>query len=181
MGEVAGIAPERVWDIVFASGLELRYEAGEVDDRRFYEIFCEQTGTRPDYHKLVDAGCDIFQVNTSIVPLVTQLVAARYPMGILSNTNSAHWALCTSGRYGFLSRGFKVLALSYEIGCCKPEAKIYEVAARLAGVRPEQIFYVDDVPANVEGALRAGFDAIQYTTTPALAAALRERGVRCNY
>jgi glucose-1-phosphatase len=181
MGEVAGIAPDRVWQLVFASGLEMRYEAGELDDLQFYQAFCNEFGVRPDFDRLVEAASNIFQINLSIVPLLAQLAAARWPLGILSNTNSAHWALCSMGRYGFLLQGFSVHALSYQIGCCKPEAKIYQRAAELAGVAPQEIFYVDDVLANVDGACRAGFDAVQYTSTSDLATELRQRGVVLNY
>jgi len=181
MGEVSGISPEHVWKLVFASGLEMRYEAGELDDRQFYESFCREFGVRPDFDRLVEAASNIFQINLSILPLLTGLIEARWPLGILSNTNSAHWALCSMGRYGFLTQGFSVYALSYEIGCCKPEARIYHRAAELAGVAPHEIFYVDDVLANVDGACKAGFDAVQYTGTADLAADLRQRGVALNY
>jgi hypothetical protein len=40
---------------------------------------------------------------------------------------------------------------------------------------------MDDVPGHVAAANEAGFDAVQYTTTPALVAELRNRGVTFNY
>ena len=46
---------------------------------------------------------------------------------------------------------------------------------------PQEIFYCDDLPANVAAARRVGFDAVQYTETPELVAELRSRGVRFNY
>ncbi len=180
MAEVSSIAAEKVWEVVFASSLELDYEGGKVDDQGFYETYCRLTGSTPELANLLQAGSDIFDVNYSILPLVTQLVNARYPLGILSNTNRAHWALCQDGRYGIL-KPFLVHALSFEIKSCKPEPAIYEAAAKLAGAKPQEIFYVDDVPANVAGAVRAGFDAVQYTTTAQLAADLRKRGIACNY
>ena len=181
MGAVAGIAAEQVWDVVFASDLELRYEAGEFDDRGFYEIFCRETGSRPDFEALLLAGSEIFTPNTSIFPVVGALDAAGYRLGMLSNTCPAHWAYCHSGRYGLLNRGFDVYALSYELGACKPSPKIFEGAARLAGVPPEEIFFVDDIAGHVAGARAAGFDAVQYTTTPALVDELRKRGLEFNY
>ena len=51
----------------------------------------------------------------------------------------------------------------------------------LAGVAPQDIFFTDDIPGHVEGARRAGFDAVQYTTTPQLVNDLHDRGVRFNY
>ena len=120
MGEVAGVPADRVWDMVFASGLELRYESGEIDDRQFYETFCSQTGTRPDYDALLMAGSCIFTPNWSIFPVVGALAAAGYRLGILSNTCPGHWSYCSSGRYGLLNKGFEVYALSYELKACKP-------------------------------------------------------------
>lgn len=181
MAEVAGIPAERVWQVVFESDLAPRYESGEVDDRAFYEAFCRATDTRPDFDALLLAGSDIFTLNVSIVPVVAALRAAGYRLGILSNTSPAHWNYCTGGRYVILDREFDVHALSYEIGACKPDPKIYEAAAKLAGVPPEHIFFIDDVARNVAGAQAAGFDAVQYTATAALAAELRRRGLKFNY
>jgi HAD superfamily hydrolase (TIGR01509 family) len=181
MGAVAGVDADKVWDIVYASDLELRYEAGEVDDRQFYEIFCQQTGTRPDFDKLLLADSEIFTPNASMAPVVAALDAARYPLGILSNTCPGHWKYCSDGRYGLIKQAFHVFALSYELRACKPSPQIFQGAAKLVGMAPEEIFFVDDMAANVAGAKAAGFDAVQYTTTPALVADLRARGLEFNY
>jgi HAD superfamily hydrolase (TIGR01509 family) len=71
--------------------------------------------------------------------------------------------------------------LSFELKACKPSPKIYTGAANKAQVRPDEIFFVDDTPGHVEGARRAGFDAVPYTTTPRLVAELRARGLEFNY
>jgi glucose-1-phosphatase len=181
MGEVAGVPAERVWDVMYAGDLGRRYEAGEVDDREFFEIFCRQTDTRPDCEALLLAGSAIFTPNVSVYPVVNGLITAGHRLGILSNTCHAHWAYCYPRGYALLSRGFEVYALSYELKACKPSPKIYEGAARLAGVSPREIFFVDDVAGHVTGAREAGFDAVQYTTTPRLVADLRARGIDLNY
>ena len=76
MAEVAGVSEQLVWDTVFASDLELRYEAGELDDRAFYEAFCGSTASRPDFDALLLAGSAIFTPNTSIFPIVGALIGA---------------------------------------------------------------------------------------------------------
>jgi putative hydrolase of the HAD superfamily len=80
-----------------------------------------------------------------------------------------------------LEHGFQVFALSYELGACKPARKIFDGAAKLAGVAPSEIFFVDDVTENVTAAREAGFDAVLYTTTRQLASDLRARGLEFNY
>jgi FMN phosphatase YigB (HAD superfamily) len=58
---------------------------------------------------------------------------------------------------------------------------VFAGAAELAGVAPGEIFFVDDTAGHVAAARSAGFDAVQYTTTQALAADLRSRGLEFNY
>jgi putative hydrolase of the HAD superfamily len=181
MAAVAGISAEQVLQVVFDSGLNLRYERGEIDDRQFYEAFCEQTGTRPDPAELQRAGSDIFSLNVPIMPIVAALDSAGYRLGILSNTGPAHWSWCGRGRYGIIFHPFRIHALSFEIGAVKPDAKIYAAAAKLAGVPPAEIFFTDDIAGHVAGARSAGFDAVQYTGAAALAIELRNRGVEFNY
>lgn len=176
MGDAAGIDPARVMEIVFAGGLEADYEAGKISSREFYERFCRQTGTSPDYDTLARAGSDIFTPNAGIMPLIAELSQSGYRLGILSNTCEGHWEYCME-RYSILRECFAVYALSYRIGACKPDAAIFAKAAELAGCRPERIFYTDDLAGHVAGARAAGFDAVQYTSTPELAAELRKRGV----
>ncbi|MHC4179710.1 MAG: HAD family hydrolase [Planctomycetota bacterium] len=180
LGEVAGVDPARVEEVVFDAGLQQQYETGRISGSEFYEAFCRQTGTRPDYDALRRAGSEIFELKVSMLPVAAQLRQAGYRLGILSNTCESHWEFCTR-RYRILSELFTVHALSYRIGVAKPEVAIFHAAAELAGVRPEEIFYVDDHAPHVAGARAAGFDAVQYTSTPQLAADLRSRGIQFNY
>ncbi|MGD9721789.1 MAG: HAD family hydrolase [Pirellulales bacterium] len=181
MAEVAGVPEEVVWQLVFAGDLERQYETGEVDDHQFYEHFCRETGSRPDARALALAGSEIFTPNIALSPIVAALDSAGYRLGILSNTSPAHWHYCSGGRYVLIDRAFDVYALSYELGACKPDARIFAQAAELAGVAPQEIFFVDDIAGHVAGACAAGFDAVQYTTPEALAAELRRRGLEFNY
>ena len=54
-------------------------------------------------------------------------------------------------QYRIVSEAFAVHSLSFRIGAVKPEAGMFHAAAELAGVRPEEIFYVDDMPQHVAG------------------------------
>jgi putative hydrolase of the HAD superfamily len=71
--------------------------------------------------------------------------------------------------------------LSFEFGAMKPAASFFQAAAKTAGVSPTRIFFVDDRPEHVQGAVDCGFDAVRFTTADALAAELDRRGVRMNY
>jgi len=56
----------------------------------------------------------------------------------------------------------------------RPEA-FHACLLRLGGVEPERVLFIDDNADNVEGARRAGLDALLYTDLPALREALRAR------
>lgn len=175
MAEVAGVSADNVWDAVFAGDLEAEYERGAISTREFYEAFCKRTQTQPDYGALLLAASDIFELNEAIVPLVDELLVRGHRLGILSNTNEAHWKLITSGRFPVVNDSFEQYSLSYEMRVSKPEPAAYEIAAQLAGVAPHEILFTDDRLDNVEGAREVGFDAIQFAESHALREQLRDR------
>ena len=179
MGEAAGIDPRQV-QTVLAAGWQAYYETGRLDSRTAYEAFCRQTGTRPDYEALALAFNDIFTPIDSMLPVVAKLYHAGYRLGILSNTCEGHWNWCLR-RYNMLRELFSVYAVSFEIGAVKPDAVIFRKAAELAGCRPEEIFYADDMAGHVAGARSVGLDAVVYTSTAELVKELRKRNVEFNY
>ena len=127
---------------------------------------------RPEPDALAYAASDIFELNYSMSAVLGRLIAARQRLGMLSNTCDMHWQYISTGRYWFVPNEFEAIVLSYRVQLMKPDPQIFLHAAELAGVRPEEVFYVDDMPQHVAGARAAGFDAVQYTTTPAFVAEL---------
>ena len=179
MGEAAGIEPRQV-QAVLAAGLQADYETGRLDSRAAHEVFCRQTGTRPDYEAFSLACNDIFTPIDSMLPVVAQLYHAGHRLGILSNTCEGHWNHCLR-RYTMLRELFSVYALSFEIGAVKPDAAIFRKAAELAGCRPEEIFYTDDMPGHVAG--RGAWASMPscIRRRRRLVKELRKRGVEFNY
>jgi putative hydrolase of the HAD superfamily len=181
VAELAGIAPQRVADVLYESGLQLRYERGELSSREFYDAFCAATRVHPDEAAFHHAHSAMFALNVRVIPIVAHLWAAGYRLGILSNTCEPHWQYVADGRYRALREFFEIRVLSYEVRCSKPELAIYQQAAAAAGVEPQRIFFVDDRTDNVQGAQQAGWDAVNYEGPRLLTQALRRRGVTFNY
>ncbi len=181
MGRVAGIEVKRAWTILFEEGLEWAYERGELTQEQFYGRFCEAAGTKlADIEALDAAGNDIFELNAPIIGLVGKLAAARYRVGVCSNTSASHWAHCTN-RFGALTNVFGVHALSFRLKAMKPQPKFYEESAKLSGAAAEKIFLTDDRAENVEAAVKAGWDAVVFESVSQLNEELRRRGVVVNY
>ncbi len=181
MADAAGSTPEAIREAWETSKLYERYEAGEFTTREAYEQLCQALGVSCDLAALEQATADIFWVNASMLPLVSSLWSAGYPLGILSNTCATHWNLINSGRYGFVANYFQHAVLSFEVGALKPDPKTYAAAIDKSGAAAAEIFYMDDREENVVGAKNSGIDAVLYTDTPSLAGELRRRGVKFNY
>jgi glucose-1-phosphatase len=177
---VSGLDAKRVPEVLFDSGLQARYEHGQVTTRQFYEEFCQRSATTPAYDALLNAACDIFELHTPMVAVLGQLHQAGCRLGVLSNTCEAHWQHCLR-RFRFLGELFHVYALSYQIRAAKPEPAIFHAAAELAGVAPNEMFFTDDLAGHIAGARAVGVDAVQFTSAPQIVSELFQRGVRFNY
>ncbi|MFF4156676.1 HAD-IA family hydrolase [Streptomyces sp. NPDC001678] len=64
---------------------------------------------------------------------------------------------------------FDGLVLSFEVGVRKPDPAIFEAAAAMAGVAPEECLLVDDIATNCAGAEAAGWQAVHFTDADAAA------------
>lgn len=177
MAELAGRTQQEIWEIVFDSDLEVRYESGAIDCQEFYAEFCRRTSSSPEFAALKRAAAEIFEPNLAMIDIVERLQAAGHRLGVLSNTCAAHWEYCIDGRYPFLNRCFETYALSYELKSMKPEPLIYARAAAQANIDPQHIFFVDDRPENVAAARAAGFDAVEYNGVEAFKQELASRGL----
>ncbi len=181
IAELVDSDEQRIWDLLFKSGFELRYERGEISTDEFYETFCEAVGKRPAIDALARASSDIFRVNPAMHAIASQLHVMGYRLGLLSNTSEMHWNFFSDGRYDIIPRIFDVKVLSFQVGALKPDPTIYQAAADLSGVELAEIFFIDDIAGHVEGACAAGIDAVQYTSPSSLVTDLRKRGIRINF
>lgn len=170
-----------IQQVVLHSGLLWRYETGELSTERFFQQVCKDLNVPPQNSQfLAHANCDIFWPNYSLLPVLGALSTAGYRMGVLSNICDTHWEWCKD-HYAHVGKLFSLAALSYELGSIKPDPKIYQRAQALAGVPAEAIFFTDDLEENIVAARAQGWNAVHYTSTPALVAFLRSQGLQFNY
>lgn len=54
---------------------------------------------------------------------------------------------------------FSAYAISAEVGCCKPDPRIYHAASNALGLKPSECLFVDNAPDCVLGALELGYHA----------------------
>lgn len=101
---------------------------------------------------------DAFTPNPPMLELVAELPRPRY---LLSNTNEPHVAWFHE-QYPEILALFDQCVFSNEVGISKPDLAIYRIVESLSGRSPDCHVFFDDVMANVEGALAAGWQAFQF-------------------
>jgi putative hydrolase of the HAD superfamily len=177
MAAASGAPVPNVRDAVM-NGLQADLESGRLDWDEFHAEFSRRTGTRSDSAALAHAAADMFTLNVPMLPVIAALERAQVPIGILSNTCDIHWRHILGHRWGILPGGFREIVLSYETGSSKPDPAIYAYAATRAGVPPREIFFCDDLSEHVAAARAAGWDAEVFSSAPALARDLANRGLK---
>lgn len=180
IAQQTGVPSEKVWDSLFDSGLEVRYETGLIDCETFHRKYCEATGTDMPQQEFLGAFANVFEPNRRIFGLIAQLRAINFPIGVLSNTCHAHWSFVCAN-YKIMREFFRETILSYEVKSMKPDGMIYQKAIEQAGCAAGTCFFVDDRQENVDGAIEAGMDAVLYTSVSQLVRDLESRGVEINY
>ncbi|MFM8653148.1 MAG: HAD-IA family hydrolase, partial [Verrucomicrobiota bacterium] len=123
---------------------------------------------------LREAFCDIFHPLPERVTVARQL-AARYPLGLISNTCASHIRHLES-TYDFFPL-FSPRIYSHEVGTRKPHPDIYAKALAVAGTKAENSLFIDDLAENLETPSRLGWKTIHLPPKSDLAAALARAGV----
>jgi putative hydrolase of the HAD superfamily len=188
--DLGGVLIELDWDAVFAHWAGCcgadptvlrarfsfdapyeRHERGEITARDYFEALRGSLG--------IDLSNDDFRAGWERVfvgpvrPTVDLLarIDPRMPLYLFSNTNAAHHAAWAHD-YAEALRPFRQVFVSHEMGLRKPDRAAFHHVAREIGVAPEQILFFDDTEANVEGARRAGLQAVHVRSPEDVARAL---------
>lgn len=170
------LAPERLrqtfhWDEPF-----LQHETGRLSNdgyfthlRQVLELDCDAATVEAGFNAILVA--EIEETNR----LVEQ-VRCRVPCYAISNTNDAHMAEMRRAFPQLLPRFERVFA-SHEIGHRKPQPAAFEHVLREIGVPAHEVLLFDDLPANVEGALALGLQAVLVRGPHDVRDALARRGL----
>ena len=87
----------------------------------------------------------------------------RYRTGIVSNSFAGARER-EQAAYGFEDL-CDTIVYSHEVGCRKPDPRIYQIALQRLDVSADRTVFLDDVQGNVDGALAAGLQAVLFVDT----------------
>lgn len=123
-----------------------------------------------NWHEMVSHAYD------DSVAIMTSLIDAGHDVTMLTNFSAETYPQARR-IYPFLDlpRGVSV---SGELGLLKPDRAIYDRHASTFGLEPSATLFIDDSAKNVDGAIAAGWNAVQFIDAGKLKSDLADYGIR---
>lgn len=104
-----------------------------------------------------------FELFEDSIPTLEALKAKGYKLGVISDTwPSIVPVLEEFGLPGY----FDTLTYSFEVGCFKPDPRMFADALGKMGLPPEQCVFIDDTAQNLVGAQKLGIQPVQIRKKP---------------
>ncbi|HEX9899436.1 MAG TPA: HAD family phosphatase [Candidatus Methylomirabilis sp.] len=169
-----GRTTDQVFAAAFGDRLQREFETGRLSGPAYHRAVMDRLGADVPYEEFFPMYGDIFTEIPATCDLLRRL-HARYLLYLLSDTNEIHFGYVRE-TVGIL-RVFREFIVSYQVGAMKPDPRIYGEALRRSGLPATACVFVDDRPANVEGAARVGMHALLFQSAEQLAAELTRLGV----
>jgi len=167
-------SPQEIYDSMFESNLVRDYELGRISSSDFGQRCMERLNVDMEVDVLREIWSEIFHPVEGMEDLIRSL-KGRYTLVLLSNTNEWHFEHCRQ-KYPVVSL-FDHHALSYRLGCRKPNPLIYEEALAMANALPEETLYFDDIPAYVQTARELGWKGICFRNRDQVRRQMQNEGI----
>jgi FMN phosphatase YigB (HAD superfamily) len=137
-------------------------ETGKVDSKIHYERYADSIGLNWSYDAWKKAWADIYTFNDKGMAIFFELKEKEFPVYLLSNLAQYNKEAIEMKYRDFfsLSNGNY---FSYELGLHKPDPQIFLSVCSKINTSPEQCFFIDDLPENVEGARTVGMQSIRFS------------------
>ena len=158
------------------------YEKGELTTEQFYQRVSDLFQINISLANFKEAWSDIFILSqnqpTLLSPHLFRQLRELYKMVAISNTNEMHFDYLL--RVCSTVNDFDHYVLSYQIGCLKPDEKMYQVALEKAACAPSEALLVDDRLENIKGGERLGIRGALFVAEDQLRYELGRFGVLQN-
>lgn len=109
------------------------------------------------------------------VEILERLIADGHDITMLTNFATDTF-IEAQAMFPFLKAG-RGVTVSGLVGLLKPDRAIYETHAGTFDLEPSATLFIDDSAANVEGAIAAGWNAVQFTGAQRLREDLARHGI----
>lgn len=165
------LAPGELFEAAFAPDLIKQVTTGRITRAEW----CERVGERVASPAAALAWlADTGEVDQRLLGVIDALRSAGLTVAVLTNgTDTIPAEMVDLG----LVRHFDRIFNSAEIGIAKPERGVFEYVCEQLDVKPGDVFFTDDSPSHVAGALEVGLIARHYEGPETLRLDLRTEGI----
>lgn len=153
-----------------------QFETAAVTPPHFRAELSKRLGITLTDHEFDAGWCALYLAPYPGVEALLARLKKQYQLVALTNTNCIHglvWQL----KYTDTLRHFDRVFSSHELHARKPEAAAYRHVLDYLRVQPAEVVFLDDSPANVEGAAQLGLTTILVTSYDQMSAALCALGL----
>lgn len=163
LAERLGMEYDDLSKIVFDSETGQQASIGAITSLQHWEAVMKRL-KRP-YEEMTAIRDEFFAgdiVDHQLLDFLRSL-RGKYKTGLISNAWSDLRDYIVREK---MDDAFDHLIISSEVGVAKPEAKIFQIALKQAGVSPSEAVFVDDFYVNIEGCEKVGIKGIHFKDAP---------------
>lgn len=164
--------PRHAWDdrlglphgsveaIVHGSSAWRMAQVGEMPVKDYWLDVARQLHlSQTDVEQLAQDYFSADRLDDDLIAFIRELRAAGHSVALLSNDSPA---LLDKLRSLGIANLFDPLIISGNIGVMKPDAAAYQAVLSALGRAPNETIFIDDMPANIDGAQAVGMFAVRY-------------------
>ncbi len=106
-----------------------------------------------------------YYLNDELIDFIKELKNKDYKIALLSNNSSKlREVLIKDG----ISDLFDVVVISAEVGCQKPQPKIFDILFKKLELEPNEVVFIDDTLKSLEGADKIGYIPVLFKDNESL-------------
>lgn len=148
-----------VWQAMKEEEVWKEHECGRVGDAEFRDRVRAKLGLRCGDAE-IDAAWNALLLGERAGALEwMRRLQENHRLVLLSNTNAIHYRQLSPGSAELLG-SFERRFLSYEMGCRKPEPRIFQTLLAEMNWQASECLFFDDSPVNVAAAKSLGIEAV---------------------
>ena len=171
----SGLNAEQVWSAIQTDPRWRDWQEGRVTPHDWHEHLARRFRLSLGFGEFCAVWNSSLERQTILDEELFAGLAARYRLGLLSNTDPIHVAHLEAN-FSFV-RHFPTRVFSCIAGVSKPDAGIYRRAIHGTGVPPDKILYIDDVQEYVTAAEQAGMQGLLFRNPKQLLSEFHQRGI----
>ena len=134
----------------------VRASAGEISSKEFWD----QIGFGTQYPAIEREFLNHWFTLDPDFKSIASRLKEKYRLGILSNDLGA-WSSFLREKYA-LNSLFDAVVISGDVGCRKPDRRIFEILLQKVGDSAQNCAFIDDKRINLATAFELGFTTIQF-------------------